>query len=187
MAPPLRPTVYERQAPDPRAVEQALAGSRLGVFWLEDAPTLTTNGPLIAPVRGRAGSEAVRVYENVKRSALTEMAGVLSGFWGSIEEQVRLAALAGHDYSANQDDRVAILALHQAATAGPAVTLLTVVVPAVLAVAVMTAMALRLPARKPSPFWGRAGDIADIMLIISLLPLAFGLLGLYSWLRGLAG
>lgn len=71
--------------------------------------------PLIAPVRGRAGSEAVRVYENVKRSALTEMAGVLSGFWGSIEEQVRLAALAGHDYSANQDDRVAILALHQRA------------------------------------------------------------------------
>jgi hypothetical protein len=71
--------------------------------------------PQIAPARGRAGSEAVRVYENVKRSALTEMAGVLSGFWGSIEEQVRLAALAGHDYSANQDDRVAILALHQRA------------------------------------------------------------------------
>src|SRR3546814_1059155 len=43
------------------------------------------------------------------------MAGVLSGFWGSIEEQVRLAALAGHDYSANQDDRVAIAALHQRA------------------------------------------------------------------------
>jgi hypothetical protein len=51
----------------------------------------------------------------------------------------------------------------------------------------MTAMALRLPARKPSPFWGRAGDIVDIMLIISLLPLALGLLNLYSWLRGLAG
>ncbi|MEU6749234.1 type VII secretion integral membrane protein EccD [Spirillospora sp. NPDC046719] len=82
---------------------------------------------------------------------------------------------------------LAILALHQAATAGPAVTLLTVVVPAALAVAVMTAMALRLPVRKPSPFWGRAGDIVDIMLIISLLPLALGLLDLYSWLRGLAG
>jgi type VII secretion integral membrane protein EccD len=82
---------------------------------------------------------------------------------------------------------LAILALHQAATASPAVTLLTVVIPAVLAVVVMTAMALRLPARKPSPFWGRAGDIVDIMLIISLLPLALGLLNLYSWLRGLAG
>jgi type VII secretion integral membrane protein EccD len=82
---------------------------------------------------------------------------------------------------------LAILALHQAARATPALTLVTVVLPAVLAVAVMTAMALRLPVRKPSPFWGRAGDIVDIVLIISLLPLALGLLNLYSWLRGLAG
>jgi len=71
--------------------------------------------PHATPTRQRAGSEAVRVYETFKRHALTEMAGVLSGFWGSIEEQVRLAALAGHDYSANQDDRVAITALHQRA------------------------------------------------------------------------
>ncbi|MFB4296351.1 type VII secretion integral membrane protein EccD [Actinomadura sp. NTSP31] len=82
---------------------------------------------------------------------------------------------------------LAILALHQAVTATPAMTLLTVVLPAVLAVTVMTAMALRLPARKPSPFWGRAGDIVDILLIVSLLPLSMGLLNLYSWLRGLAG
>ena len=71
--------------------------------------------PLASPARSRAGSEAVRVYDAIKRHALTEMAGVLSGFWGSIEEQVRLAALAGHDYSANQDDRVAITALNQRA------------------------------------------------------------------------
>src|SRR5690606_31513508 len=71
--------------------------------------------PVASPARHRAGSEAVRVYETIKRHALTEMAGVLSGFWGSIEEQVRLAALAGHDYSANQDDRVAITTLHQRA------------------------------------------------------------------------
>jgi len=71
--------------------------------------------PLTTPARSRAGSEAVRTYEAIKRHALTEMAGVLSGFWGSIEEQVRLAALAGHDYSANQDDRVAIAALNQRA------------------------------------------------------------------------
>ncbi|HZW18022.1 MAG TPA: hypothetical protein VFF71_04360, partial [Luteimonas sp.] len=71
--------------------------------------------PLANPARNRAGSEAVRAYESIKRHALTEMAGVLSGFWGSIEEQVRLAALAGHDYSANQDDRVAITALNQRA------------------------------------------------------------------------
>src|SRR3546814_20985233 len=67
--------------------------------------------PLIAQARGRAGSEAVRTSETIKRHAPTEMAGVLSGFWGSIEEPVRLAALAGHDYSPHQDDRVATAAL----------------------------------------------------------------------------
>lgn len=80
-----------------------------------------------------------------------------------------------------------ILALHQATTAAPAATLVTVVLPAALAVTAATTMALRLPSRKPSPFWGRAGDIIDILLIVSLLPLALGLLNLYAWLRGLAG
>ena len=75
----------------------------------DESETLST------PARPRAGSEAVRVFETIKRNAITEMGGVLSGFWGSIEEQVRLASLAGHDYSANQDDRVAIVALHHRA------------------------------------------------------------------------
>src|SRR3546814_20084389 len=68
--------------------------------------------PLIAPARGRAGSEAVRTYETIKRDALTEMAVVLAGLWGSIEEQVRLAALAGHAYSTNQEDTADITAPH---------------------------------------------------------------------------
>ncbi|MGH8031996.1 MAG: DUF1631 family protein [Luteimonas sp.] len=69
-------------------------------------------GSLSASSYGRgAGSEAVRVFEVIKRNATIEMGGVLSGFWGSIEEQVRLASLAGHDYSANQDDRLAVIAL----------------------------------------------------------------------------
>src|SRR6478752_24087 len=35
------PTAYERHAPAPAAVEAALAPSRHGVFWLEDAPGTT--------------------------------------------------------------------------------------------------------------------------------------------------
>ena len=50
MAPPLRPTVYERRAAAPEVVDHALAESRLGVFWLEDAPAFGS-GPLSAPVR----------------------------------------------------------------------------------------------------------------------------------------
>jgi glycine/D-amino acid oxidase-like deaminating enzyme len=34
-------TAYERNAPEPAVVEAALAGSRHGVFWLEDAPGTT--------------------------------------------------------------------------------------------------------------------------------------------------
>ncbi|MCD9028936.1 DUF1631 domain-containing protein [Luteimonas sp. BDR2-5] len=54
---------------------------------------------------------AARVLETLRHDAVTELGGVLSGFWSGIEEQVRLAALAGHDYMAAQDDRVAVLDL----------------------------------------------------------------------------
>ncbi|MGW0801884.1 type VII secretion integral membrane protein EccD [Nonomuraea sp. NPDC002799] len=40
---------------------------------------------------------------------------------------------------------------------------------------------------KPSPFWGRAGDILDLVLIVQLFPLALGVLEVYSWVRGLSG
>jgi len=59
-------------------------------------------GPARAPAR---------VLETLKHDAMTELGGILSGFWSSIEEQVRLAALAGHDYVAAQEDRVAVMAL----------------------------------------------------------------------------
>jgi hypothetical protein len=59
--------------------------------------------------------DPVRVLETIKRDAITALGGVLSGFWGTIEEQVRLTALAGHDYSAAQDDRMAVTALSQRA------------------------------------------------------------------------
>ncbi len=62
-----------------------------------------------------AFGDAERTLEAVKREAITALGGVLSGFWGTIEEQVRLAALAGHDYSASQDDRMAVTALSQRA------------------------------------------------------------------------
>ena len=64
--------------------------------------------PRAAPSGSR---DAERLLERLKREAVTELVGVLSGFWSSIEEQVRLAALAGHDFSAAQEDRVAVLAL----------------------------------------------------------------------------
>jgi hypothetical protein len=53
----------------------------------------------------------VRVLETLRRDAVTELGGVLSGFWSSIEEQVRLAALASHDFASAQEDRIAVMSL----------------------------------------------------------------------------
>jgi type VII secretion integral membrane protein EccD len=48
-------------------------------------------------------------------------------------------------------------------------------------------LGLWLPTGRPSPFWGRAGDLVDVVLLVALFPLALGVLDVYTWLRGLAG
>ncbi|MFI0444438.1 type VII secretion integral membrane protein EccD [Actinomadura sp. 6N118] len=82
---------------------------------------------------------------------------------------------------------LALLGVSWGTTTSPGQILLAAAAPMLLTVTVMLVMALRLPTHKPSPFWGRAGDILDLTLIISLFPFAMALLNLYSWLRGLAG
>ncbi|WP_308249987.1 type VII secretion integral membrane protein EccD [Sphaerisporangium fuscum] len=60
--------------------------------------------------------------------------------------------------------------------------------PALLAMAATGAgMALYLPQQRPTPFWGRAADIVEFILIVALFPLALGVLDIYGWVRGLAG
>ncbi len=44
-----------------------------------------------------------------------------------------------------------------------------------------------LPSGKLSPFWARAGDVVDVILLIALFPLALGVLDVYTWIRGLSG
>ncbi|RJL30028.1 type VII secretion integral membrane protein EccD [Bailinhaonella thermotolerans] len=54
--------------------------------------------------------------------------------------------------------------------------------------AVLTvALGVWLPEWKPTPFWGRAGDILEFIVIVSLFPLAMAVLDLYAIVRGLAG
>jgi hypothetical protein len=38
---------------------------------------------------------------------------------------------------------------------------------------------------RPSPFWGRAADIFDTMLVVALFPLALGVAGVLDFVRGL--
>ncbi|HSZ39976.1 MAG TPA: type VII secretion integral membrane protein EccD [Trebonia sp.] len=44
-----------------------------------------------------------------------------------------------------------------------------------------------LPSNRPSPFWGRAADIADMACVVALIPLALGVAGVLSYLHGLNG
>jgi hypothetical protein len=62
-----------------------------------------------------ARQTADKTFESIRRDAVTSLSGVLAGFWGDIEEQVRLAAIASHENSAIYDDRIAIRLLNQRA------------------------------------------------------------------------
>ncbi|TDD11254.1 type VII secretion integral membrane protein EccD [Nonomuraea deserti] len=67
-------------------------------------------------------------------------------------------------------------------------TVLYGIVPALVVLALGVAgTALWLTSGRPSPFWGRMGDIMDILLMIALIPLALAVLDLYETIRGLVG
>ena len=44
-----------------------------------------------------------------------------------------------------------------------------------------------LPGHRPSPFWGRAADVADMLLVAAMVALALGVAGILHSLRGLGG
>ena len=56
-----------------------------------------------------------------------------------------------------------------------------------VAAAIGVGAALERPGHRPSPFWSRAADIADTVLIISLVPLALAVAGVFGVLHGLGG
>ncbi len=53
------------------------------------------------------------------------------------------------------------------------------------AAAILAGTARRRPGHRPSPFWSRAADVADTILIISLVPLALAVAGVFGLLHGL--
>ena len=82
---------------------------------------------------------------------------------------------------------LAMLALG-AALAAPQLRIVTVIVPVLVAgSAILIGAGITVPGQRLSPFWGRAAEIVDMILVISLIPLALGVAGLFSYIRGLAG
>jgi type VII secretion integral membrane protein EccD len=66
-------------------------------------------------------------------------------------------------------------------------TTVTVVLPALAAAAILIGAGMWLPGHRTSPFWGRAAEIVDMAVVISLIPLALGVSGLFSYIRGMSG
>jgi hypothetical protein len=55
----------------------------------------------------------------------------------------------------------------------------------VAAAAIVAGTGIWLTGHRPSPFWSRAADVTDTALIISLIPLALGVAGVFGLLHGL--
>lgn len=82
---------------------------------------------------------------------------------------------------------VGALVTAQAWDASPVALVAGALVPLVVVAAAVVGVGLWLPGNRPSPFWGRAGDILEMILLIALIPLALGECGLFAYMRGLAG
>ncbi|MGI8679366.1 MAG: type VII secretion integral membrane protein EccD [Jatrophihabitans sp.] len=59
-------------------------------------------------------------------------------------------------------------------------------VPAAVAAVILFALAVRLPDRRYAPPVARAADILESLLVLSVIPLALGVMGVYGAARGLA-
>ena len=65
--------------------------------------------------------------------------------------------------------------------------LLLVVVPMALVALLMLALVLALPGRRYAPPSGRAADILESLLVLSVLPLILGVVGVYANIRDMVG
>lgn len=65
--------------------------------------------------------------------------------------------------------------------------LLAVALPLIVLAGIVVAVGVNLPGKRPSPFWGRMSDIFEGLLVVSVVPLALAVLGLYGYVRGLSG
>lgn len=78
------------------------------------------------------------------------------------------------------------LALCALGSAGTSVALL---VPVVLMVAAVVALVwgVRMAGRRLTPYWGRGGDLLEVLVLLSVVPLALGVAGAYTAMQNLFG
>jgi type VII secretion integral membrane protein EccD len=125
---------------------------------------LATDGGWAAAATAAATSVSLLLRARVFRGRVQKAWMLVAGFGG-------LAALAIG--SATRDS-------HETA-------IIMVMLPAVVAAIIAIGLASWLPSNRLTPFWGRAGDILDMLVVISLIPLALAVLDVYSKIRGING
>jgi len=156
--PPDAPGVRVQAATADRFVTGAVSG--LGLLGGGAAIVLGLSRGGLAPVLAAALAGALLLRSRVFRGRAQRLWLVIPGYGGLAGLAV---ALAGHSMHAATPLLLALLA----------------------AAAILAATAVRHPDHRPSPFWNRAADVADTMLIISLVPLALAVAGVFGLLHGL--
>jgi len=82
---------------------------------------------------------------------------------------------------------LAIVALSAAASAAPLPRLALAIGALPLAVTYLFALALTLPGRRIMPYWGRIGDVVQLLATLAVLPVLLAQLGVYGAVRALGG
>jgi type VII secretion integral membrane protein EccD len=147
-----------------RAADQLVTGavSGLGLLGAGAAIVLGLSRGGLAPVLAAALACALLLRSRMFRGRAQRLWLMVPGYGGLAWLAV---TLAGHSMRAAGPDLLALVA----------------------AAAIVAGAGVWLPGRRPSPFWSRAADIADTLLIISLVPLALGVAGIFGLMHGLGG
>jgi len=82
---------------------------------------------------------------------------------------------------------LAMVALSAAASAAPLPRLALAIGALPLAVTYLFALALTLPGRRIMPYWGRIGDVVQLLATLAVLPVLLAQLGVYGAVRALGG
>jgi type VII secretion integral membrane protein EccD len=152
--------VRARAAAADRFVTGAVCG--LGLLGGGAAIVLGLNHGGLAPVLAAALGCTLLLRSRVFRGLAQRLWLLIPGYGGLVWLAVNLAG-------------------HSVRAAGPALLAL------LTAAAILAGVGTRRPGHRPSPFWSRAADLADTVLIISLVPLALGVAGVFGLLHSLGG
>lgn len=133
------------------------------------AITVAASAALVAP-----GGVSERVLAGVLGAILVLRARLFTG------RGQRSAMLIGGGVAG-----LALVVSRAAATHG-LTRVLAFVVPAVVLAAVFLVLAVALPERRFAPTWARFADVVESLLILSVIPLALGVIGVYGAVRNLS-